>query len=268
MNIPMIPPGDPLPEETDFAYTTARTGHYLKRRTSLYEACVAVPEIDTLPEETESFRLTAPKIPRQLFTEALAFFQEVAREKHSEAMLLLTFVDGMWGLVPPEQDASMAHISYEIPEGVRPVGSIHSHPGMGAFHSATDEADEAEFDGIHIVVSDRGWLHPEIAVTAIVAGQRIRLVPSDVIDGYNWGASFPTQWLDAIDTSPGMPVTPLMPHTALPPDPDNFTGSRCGSCGVRGLCDFEPPKHGEDCLFFEQGPPVELRTPGKLPPHS
>ncbi len=42
----------------------------------------------------------------------------------------------------------------DLPTGSRVVGTIHCHGGFAAFSSSVDEDDEAELDGLHVVVGD------------------------------------------------------------------------------------------------------------------
>jgi len=51
-------------------------------------------------------------------------------------------------------------VSYDLstlppaPEGFELFGTIHSHAGISAFHSGTDDRDEIHFDGLHITVGN------------------------------------------------------------------------------------------------------------------
>ena len=197
MTIPILKPGEEL-GEFPFGYVIAKGGHYLKKRTPLFEACVRVDENPNLEEEREFFRLTAPKIPSALFSRILAFFDAVGEEMKTEATVLLVFEDNQWDTVVPDQETTATSVRYTNTSGVRLAGSIHSHPQMSAAFSSTDEHDEAGFDGIHVVVADRGFLRPEISCAAVVSGRRIDLDPEDVIEGYDDGIDFPAEWLDKI----------------------------------------------------------------------
>lgn len=109
-----------------------------------------------------------PKIPRQLQSDVDYFFRDIDSKYHSEAIVLLTYdpeiggEDG-WGFVVPTQSNTAAHCNYEpdsvvdliTSDSAMIVGSIHSHPGMSAYASGTDHADQADFDGLHITY---GWL--------------------------------------------------------------------------------------------------------------
>jgi hypothetical protein len=59
-----------------------------------------------------------------------------------------------------------------VPLGTQLVGSIHSHGALSAGASLTDEADEADFDGIHVVVGDVDERRPSYSAAIVVDGRR------------------------------------------------------------------------------------------------
>ena len=67
------------------------------------------------------------------------------------------------------------------------VGSVHSHPGMPAYASGTDHADQADFDGVHITF---GWQNnvnsgaTQYHIELQVSGESYTLKPEDVFEGY------------------------------------------------------------------------------------
>ena len=78
----------------------------------------------------------------------------------------------------PDQKVSLASVSHtldaaRLPAGSRVVGSIHSHGAFGAWASAIDEDDEAEFDGLHIVVG-RFDRRPAYSAAIAVDGRPLR----------------------------------------------------------------------------------------------
>lgn len=58
----------------------------------------------------------------------------------AEKYYAIVWRDGL-RLVAPKQDASAAHIRYQMPSGAI-LCDIHSHHGMGAYFSATDNRDD------------------------------------------------------------------------------------------------------------------------------
>lgn len=109
-----------------------------------------------------------PRIPYELWQKIHKFFRAVNEKLHTESIILLTYDSTIggpegWGYLIPDQVNGPTHCDYdqesiigELPEdgSVKIVGSIHSHPGMSAFASVTDEADQASFDGVHFTF---GW---------------------------------------------------------------------------------------------------------------
>jgi len=115
-----------------------------------------------------------PRIPYSLINDIDDFFREVYRTKGTEAIVIFTydesykdsdFPEDGWGIVVPEQTNTSISCKYEpstvfadIPDEklsvINQVGTAHSHPGMDAYCSGTDQDDQANFDGIHITF---GW---------------------------------------------------------------------------------------------------------------
>jgi hypothetical protein len=250
MTIPTLKPGESLPPDAAFAYMIAKDGFYLKKRTDLYEATVRIPEVATLGEEKEVFRFAAPKIPAVLFSEILAFFGAVHLQHKSEAAVLLAFENGCWDVIVPDQVVTGASVKYKIPTGRRIAGSCHSHPGFSASFSRMDEKDEAEFDGIHIVVADTGFVRPGVSVAAVVSGRRIELDAEDVIEGYDCDSDFPEEWLGRVSPEAGQKL--LFHDTAdLARETDKALNPLCSTCARIALCDLDPPEAHEFCHFFD-----------------
>jgi hypothetical protein len=250
MNIPILRPSESLPPDVPFAYVTARGGHYLLKRGPFFEACVQVPENSTLEEVKESYRFTGPKIPSLLFSKILGFFEAVRLKHKTEAAVLLAFENGCWDVLVPEQAVTGASVKYKISTGRRIAGSCHSHPGFSASFSRTDEKDEADFDGIHIVVADSGFVRPEVSVAAVVSGRRIELDVEDIVEGFDNQSDFPPEWLGRVTPERGQNV---LFHEEPGPNADveRALNPLCCSCVNIAGCDLEPPDPAEFCHFFE-----------------
>ncbi|MBI3098426.1 MAG: Mov34/MPN/PAD-1 family protein [Planctomycetes bacterium] len=188
--------GVKVPESEAFAYVTGHDGHYLLKRNRLFEASVRVACVPGHPEQREFFRLKVARIPMSLVRQVLSFMKGVYEAHHSEALALLTFEGGEWGVHVPSQEVSEATVKYENSERRRIVGSIHSHPGFSSEPSGTDEHDEMNFDGIHIVTA--GFIPIPAAMTAFAAvnGRRFRVPIEEVVEGMDSvETSFPEEWL-------------------------------------------------------------------------
>lgn len=177
--------GEHIPEDMQYAYILAGNGKFIRKKNKLFTAVVEAKAVPGLEDCKVSCRLNKdlPYMPYSLIRKAHEFFVAVYEKHKSEAILLLTLEDGKWDLHPPEQEASSAHVKYEGIESIAPVGDIHSHCGMSAFYSGTDNADDSQIDGIHIVLGKIERSIPEIVVSITVNGTRFTLEPEYLIDG-------------------------------------------------------------------------------------
>jgi len=140
-----------------------------------------------------------PPIPHLLIEKLDQFFRLVDAQHGTESIVMLTFdqdkegSDG-WGILVPDQVNTSVHCNYDPdsiaqvkPDNVIIVGSVHSHPGMSAYASGTDHADQADFDGIHITF---GWQKSvnngatQYYIEMQMAGKAYKLDPEDVFEGY------------------------------------------------------------------------------------
>lgn len=192
---------------TPNSYVTGRDGHYVFKKNDLFSALVRASEHPDHPELDEMFELTAPRIPLSLVESANRFLREVYRRHRTEAILLLTFTtqDG-WGLFVPRQKATGVHVSYENDENRRVVGSIHSHPGMGTSPSCTDDEDETEFDGVHLILNPLELLPSGMTAHATVNGTRFPFKPEEILAALPPCAEdVPEEWLAKVDRETVVP---------------------------------------------------------------
>jgi hypothetical protein len=111
---------------------------------------------------------------------AIAFFHAVYKRHYTEAAVLLHYShEHGWDITVPAQKATSAHVDYKMDErieGYLCAGTMHSHGYMSAFHSGTDQHDEAEWDGIHITIGNLNK-HPLFSMEAemVVNGCRFIL---------------------------------------------------------------------------------------------
>lgn len=149
--------GTELPEGN--CYVICQDGVFLKKDTGLISAIIKVERLSFLKALPLSASMKIPKIPMEIFLEALLFFKRVYKEHKSEAVVLLYYDDKLqeFKLSAPEQRVSYSGLKYtpDLTEnGFKLIGSIHSHADFSAFHSPTDHDDEADFDGIHITIGN------------------------------------------------------------------------------------------------------------------
>lgn len=148
------------------SYVVAQDGIYKRVKTALFEYLVKVgkeEDVDgiatTVPVEGHHY--TTP-IQESMLLQIEAFFR-LAYEKYAgEAVVLLYFnpTKREWRVHVPEQKVLGLHVSYNSSEcpgemdGFYLASSIHSHASVAAFHSATDDHDEFDFDGLHITIGN------------------------------------------------------------------------------------------------------------------
>ena len=156
-------------------------------------------EIADLAAVRETAEYALPGIPLEIVNRLDDFFRLVDAQHGTEAIVMLTFDptkndSSGWGVLVPEQTNTSVHCNYnpdsivaEKPDHVMIVGSVHSHPGMAAYASGTDHADQADFDGIHITY---GWQKSvnggatQYYIEMQMSGKSWTLKPEDVFEGY------------------------------------------------------------------------------------
>lgn len=140
-----------------------------------------------------------PKIPRHLMDVIILFFRKVYEDLGTEAIVMLgydfnyrhTDPDEGWMVFVPEQNNTPASCDYR-PESIMEerslypdvtmVGTIHSHPMMSAFASATDVADQRDNDGLHITVAWSNNHHVDYHCEYQIGNVRFNRDPEDVIE--------------------------------------------------------------------------------------
>ena len=179
MQIPVVKAGEVLNDSP--AYIIGRQGFYLRKSSGLYDCTVKVPELPEYGEVKESVNWTAAKLPWELIEQTLDFFRAVYMKYQAEAIVLITYDDGVWDISVPKQIVKSAHLRYKSVDKVTPVGTIHSHCNMGAFFSGTDDNDVTNFDGLHIVLGRISLPFPEIASAVYVNGRMFECRPQEII---------------------------------------------------------------------------------------
>lgn len=159
------------------AFVVARDGLYLRKRSLLGLSQVQVDGVAHLPAAREYLEYALPKVPAALMAQVVGFFRAIWERQRSEALALLTWDGSAFGLIVPEQRAGAASVKHrletsDVPSGAQLVGSIHSHGALSAGASLTDEADEADFDGIHVVVGDVDERRPSYSAAIVIDGRR------------------------------------------------------------------------------------------------
>jgi len=185
-----------------FAYVLDASGWKLYKRNGVSTALIPVSAVSGLAELETKIQFTADRIPLDLIRRVTAWFKAVYAKYRSEAVgyLYYSAVSGEWQFVPPTQTATGASAKYEEAPKIQNwqiVGTIHSHGSMSAFHSGVDDADEKNFDGVHITVG-RVDTVPEYSCSLVVQGEREIVDPSCLIDGMAPMDAVPAAWLSAM----------------------------------------------------------------------
>jgi hypothetical protein len=201
---PIIAADESAVEEVSLpAFVVARDGLYLRKRSLLGLSQVQVDEVAHLPPAREYLEYALPKVRASLIAEVVGFFRAIWARQRSEALALLTWDGEAFGLIVPEQRAGSASVKHrltasDVPSGAHLVGSIHSHGALSAGASLADEADEADFDGIHVVVGDIDQRRPSYSAAIVVDGRRFGCRTSLVFERPRRFTEPPAQWLERV----------------------------------------------------------------------
>jgi PRTRC genetic system protein A len=178
---------EPLPED-DICYIVAKEGIFLKKRAGVMESIAPVQNISILESVASTARMHINPIPAQSFAKVIHFFREVYNKYRAEAIVLLYYNEetGKYKIVPPEQKVTGASLNYDrnlTIDGWTMIGDIHSHAGMSAFHSGTDDSDEESFDGLHITLGNMNSDDISISGSIVANGHRFMIDPEDYVLG-------------------------------------------------------------------------------------
>jgi Prokaryotic homologs of the JAB domain len=185
------------------AFLVARDGVYLRKRTLLGESQTKVDRLAHLPTASEYVEYALPPIPHDLVARVVGFFRAVYRSQRTEALVLLLWEAGRFGLHVPRQRVSASSVKFtladdELPAGSRLVGTIHSHGAFGAFASSIDEADEASLDGLHLVIGDLDRRAPSYSAAIAIDGQRFTVGLRLVLERPRRFVEPPADWLGRV----------------------------------------------------------------------
>jgi hypothetical protein len=203
----IIEAGASLDDATLPAFVVARDGLYLRKHSLLGLSQTKVDRVAHLPSEREFVEYALPKVPSDLMARVVGFFRAVYRLHRSEALVLLVRRDGVFDLVVPPQKVSSASVTFDLDDGdllsgSRLVGTIHSHGAFGAFASSVDEDDEAELDGLHVVVGDFDRRRLSYSAAIVVDGIRFHLRTGKLIERPRRFAEPPDDWLTKVKLAP------------------------------------------------------------------
>jgi hypothetical protein len=204
---PILEAGPSLETASLPAFVVARDGLYLRKRSLLGLSQTKVGRVAHLPEGKEFVDYALPKVPSDLMARAVGFFRAIYRLHRTEAAVLLLWRDGSFDLAVPDQKVSSVSVKFDVsdgdlPAGSRLVGTIHSHGSFGAYASSTDEDDEAELDGLHVVVGDFDRRRLGYSAAIVVDGIRFHLKTGQLIERPRRLAEPPDDWLRKVKLAP------------------------------------------------------------------
>ena len=207
MTFPVIEAGPAIDGAALPAFVVAREGVYLRKRTLLGTSQTRAERVAHLPAGRESLDYALPPVPADVVGRAVGFFRAVYRLHRTEAAVLLVWRDGVFDLVVPAQKVTAVSVAFDVrdgdvPPGWRVVGSMHSHGAYGAYASTTDEDDEAELDGLHVVVGELDKHRIGYAAAVVVDGVRFALKANRLFERPRRFVEPPEDWLARVTVAP------------------------------------------------------------------
>ena len=218
---PIVEAGSPALEGTTLpAFVVARDGLYLRKQSLLGLSQTKVERVAHLPVGKPFLDYRLPKLPSELMGRVVGFFRAVYDRQQSEALVLLLWQGDRFELLVPRQSATSVSVRHKLdhsglPAGSRLVGTIHSHGAFSAFASATDEDDEADLDGLHVVVGDLLRRRPSFSAALVVDGYRFGVRQSQVLERPRAIVPPPDEWLARVKVAPPPRIKPWKASPSL-----------------------------------------------------
>jgi hypothetical protein len=173
----------------DVLYIICKDKVYLKKKVGFMESIVPINKISFLSDDIiPQAKMNIKRISAEDFGKIITFFKKVYQDYNSnEANTVIHFnkKSGKFKVQVPLQKTSSGSVAYlnEQIKGYQRIGTIHSHAGMSAFHSGTDDTDEVDFDGLHITVGNMNNDLISISCSIVANGTRFTCDPTNYIDG-------------------------------------------------------------------------------------
>ena len=147
---------------------------------------------------------TGSKFPAALMQQVIGTIHEFPRMETAYS-LYYNPTSREWAVKCPEQNGSGASVRYAddgsgMPEGFSIIGSIHTHPEMGAFWSGTDLNDQQKKHGIHFVFGLRNGFVTTSKVTVFTPIEQFDQNLRDVVEDFDWAQVYPAvdEWVETI----------------------------------------------------------------------
>ena len=183
-NVKIVTKDQIPPNQT--CYIVSRDGVRMQKDTGLMKSAPKVKELPFLSKFEIKPEVRFRKIPPLVLAKAWRFFASAYKKygSESELMLLYNKETHEWDLWCPEQEVSHGSVDYELGEAAASIppewakaGTIHSHADFSAYHSGVDDADERNFDGVHITLGHVNQKACSISCSIMSDGDRYENVP-------------------------------------------------------------------------------------------
>lgn len=192
--------------KNETCYIVASNGFFLKQKQDLFESISKVDSISIFAEVKEFTNVDIPRIPMGLIQTVVKFFEKIYEQYKSEVAVILHFnpTTKKWHIEVPEQTVSGASVDYDRKtnrriDGFIRIGTIHSHSSMGAFHSGVDDADEENFDGIHITIGNLDKEEKSFSARMMCNKKAYKLEPLNYINDDEFKIpELPKEWFDKV----------------------------------------------------------------------
>lgn len=166
-----------------YNYILASNGLWLEAENAHIRARVllAPAEVRGLADLSPTLFLKHGRLPESLWTDTCDLLGDVSQPEEVQ------FVAVVWGdgyhLVYPPQESTHASVRFTaIPNAVL---EVHTHPGMGAFFSGTDDADRQGFRLYGVLGVNAGY--PAVRLRLGVYGYMLDVPWSTIFEGSHVG---------------------------------------------------------------------------------
>ena len=186
-------------------YVVAENGLFEVRMNAIGTFARRVEGVPGTGHVAAGFHPALPKIPWNLFEQAIAFFRAVMqRHGNAEAYIQILWneEDGKYFAHVPPQVVSGGHVSFERNGALEALHVLvleaHSHNTMGAFFSGTDNADE-QGDRLFAVIGRLDRRIPQVRLRYGMAGHHAPLRIEEVFAAPDGEAT--QSWLDQVQSA-------------------------------------------------------------------
>lgn len=152
------------------------------------------------------------KMPSELFKKVLGTIAQFPRMETAFS-IYYRISDKSWHIKVPAQYGHGASVRFEdngdgVPAGYALIGSIHTHPEMGAFWSGTDMNDQSRKYGLHMVFGLRSGKVDQHKCTIFTPTAKYDQQLWDVVEETDLKADYeaPKEWVDKIKAQEYKPV--------------------------------------------------------------